>query len=432
MELLKQKAEQALQALKNEGADMASCDVGYSVTHEFNVDGGEFSLFRTLFDKHLIMTAICEGKRGTVRQNRYDEETVATLAKSCLETASSSVPDGAWDMAPMVGNRDFSFGTPVSDNDKLFARCKELMAAIKERYPKILMEQMIVSHKEILSVYANTKGAVYGEHGGYYEVGLMFSGHDGDKSSSFFGCGFTAYDLDRPFIECATVAKDLSDVEKQIDTETVTGKFEGVALLPPSALSAFLYYLLSNFAGDGAILQGTSPWKDKLGQQVADKRITVSSSPLDPCIVNGERVTDDGFPSENYDVICDGVLSQFMLGLYVANKTGLKRAPNSTMSLVMTEGDVSLDDMIKGIERGIVVGRFSGGEPSSNGDFSGVAKNSFLIENGKITKALSETMISGNLADMMNNLVAISKERVEDGASVLPYAAFGGITISGK
>jgi PmbA protein len=71
----------------------------------------------------------------------------------------------------------------------------------------------------------------------------------------------------------------------------------------------------------------------------------------------------------------------------------------------------------------ILVGRFSGGEPGINGDFSGVAKNSFLIEGGKIVGAASETMISGNLADMLFNLVDISSETVFDGVSILPYAA---------
>ncbi len=41
-------------------------------------------------------------------------------------------------------------------------------------------------------------------------------------------------------------------------------------------------------------------------------------------------------------------------------------------------------------------------------------------------------MISGNLADMLKNVVAISRETVADGYSVLPYGAFGGITVSGK
>ena len=76
--------------------------------------------------------------------------------------------------------------------------------------------------------------------------------------------------------------------------------------------------------------------------------------------------------------------------------------------------------------------RFSGGEPSPGGDFSGVAKNSFLIENGRITGALSETMISGNIADMLKHGRAVSRATMDDGVVSVPYMAFDGVTISGK
>lgn len=432
MEQLKLIANNAVNTLKIGGADKAQCDVGYSVTREFNVDGGQFSLFRTLFDKHVILTAIKDGKKGTVRQNRYDDETVKALASECLTVAESSVPDPAWDIAPLEENKDFVYGAVRSDTEKLFDRCKELMSDIKARYPKILMEQMIVKHKEVGTVYANSNGVLHSEHCGYYSVSLMYSAHEGEKASSFFGSDFTTADLDTPFIDCATIAKDLSDVEKQIETSPIEGKFEGVVLLPPSSLGEFVYYTLSNFTSDGAMMQGTSPWAGSLGQQVADPRLTISSEPFNENVVIGERVTSEGFLAADYDIIKDGVLNSFMLSQYVANKMGMKRAPNSDMSLVIKPGDKKLDDIIASIEKGVIVGRFSGGQPSPSGDFSGVAKNSFLIENGKITKALSETMISGNLADMMKNVYAISDDRVCDGSSVLPYAAFSGITVSGK
>ena len=41
-------------------------------------------------------------------------------------------------------------------------------------------------------------------------------------------------------------------------------------------------------------------------------------------------------------------------------------------------------------------------------------------------------MISGNLAGMFEKLRGLSKERVEDGESLIPYIAVDGITISGK
>ena len=100
--------------------------------------------------------------------------------------------------------------------------------------------------------------------------------------------------------------------------------------------------------------------------------------------------------------------------------------------MVVDAGDKTLDEVISTVNKGIIMGGFSGGEPGVNGDFSGVAKNSFLIENGKIKCALSETMVNGNLAEMFNNIRAISKEQICDGGSVLPYIAVDGIVISGK
>ena len=165
---------------------------------------------------------------------------------------------------------------------------------------------------------------------------------------------------------------------------------------------------------------------------VADERFTLSLAPLDERIVCGSRTTGEGFRAENFDIIKDGKLNAFFLGLYASNKLKLPRGGNDSFNVIVAPGDTSIDQIIASIDRGILVGRFSGGAPSSNGDFSGVAKNSFLIENGKIGPALSETMISGNMADMLNRLRAISSEQVVDGMSVLPYMAFDGITISGK
>jgi PmbA protein len=432
IETLKKTAQDAVAALQREGADKAQASVAYTITHEFNVDGGEFSLFRTLFDKQLSMTAIQGGKKGTVVQNRYDEETIAESAKACLEAAASAQPDENWDFAPVSHNEDFVLGEPKPDTDKLFYRCQELMAAVKERFPKILMEQMIVDHKEVYRAQANSYGVLFSAHQGCYEVQLMFSGHDGDKASSFFGSGVITDNLDKPFLELGSLADDLANVEKQIETTVVDGKFEGTMVLMPGCVPSLFYTLLSDFAGESGLLSGTSPWKEKLGDMVADERITISLAPLDERVVCGSRITGEGFRVENFDVIKDGKLSAFYLGLYAANKLKLPRGKNDSFNVIVAPGEKPIEDIIASIDRGILVGRFSGGQPSSNGDFSGVAKNSFLIENGKIGPALSETMIAGNMADMLLRLRDISREQVADGMMVLPYMAFDGITISGK
>ena len=429
---LKMIADKALAALKNNGADKAQCSVRFTETHEFNVDGGKFSLFRTLFDNSLTLTAVKDDKKGSVGINRLDDESSAAAAVNCLAIAESGAADPAWAFAEESENGTFTEGSPEADLDLLFDRTAELMRQIGEQFPLILMEQMIVTHKKRHTVFKNSLGVEYETVSGDYGIDLMFSAHEGEKSSSIFGTGVITDRLDVPFMELGTIREDLANVSKQLETKPLEGKFTGVAVLPPSSLGTFIGSALGNFATDGTLLDGTSPWKDSLGKVVADPAITISAAPLDERIVCGERFTGEGFRSENYDIIKDGVLESFMLSGYVANKTGLPRAKNSSYAIVMKPGETPYADIIAGIERGILVGRFSGGEPGTSGDFSGVAKNSFLIENGKITCALSETMISGNLGDLLKNVVAISSEVVCDGATVLPYVAFGGVTVSGK
>jgi PmbA protein len=88
--------------------------------------------------------------------------------------------------------------------------------------------------------------------------------------------------------------------------------------------------------------------------------------------------------------------------------------------------------MIKSVDRGILLNRFSGASPGISGDVSGVAKNSFLIESGAVTDAISETMISFNIVDILLNIPAISVERCKNGVTILPWCCFDGATISGK
>ncbi|MCI9277070.1 TldD/PmbA family protein [bacterium D16-50] len=432
MEDIKRIAEKTKKTLQGAGAQKAQFTVTEKEKHEFNVDGGEFSLFRTLFDRSLSITAYKDNKKGSAFINQFDDSSINSAVMDCIKSAESGIPDEAYDIAPRQEAETFRDGAYEPDMDLFFQRTRELMKDITERHPKIIMEQMIVSHDKVHSVYQNTNGTEFESFTGAYSVSLMFSAHEGETTTSFFGSGVYTDSLDRPFIELGSLEKDLSDTEAQLTTIPMEGKFEGVIVLTPGSLGGFLGSAVSNFVSDGVILEKTSIWLDKLEKQVADSRITISLCPGDSRIVCGEKYTYDGFRSQDYDLIKDGVLKSFMLSLYVSNKSGFAPAKNSSFSVIIEGGDTSYEDMIKNIKKGLIVGRFSGGQPGVNGDFSGVAKNSFLIEDGKVKGAVSETMINGNLAELLNNLVAISRETTADGTTVLPYMAFDKVVISGK
>ncbi|MBO4914608.1 MAG: TldD/PmbA family protein, partial [Oscillospiraceae bacterium] len=339
----------------------------------------------------------------------------------------------AWEFDSKPRDESFTDGAVECDVSALFARTKELADDVAACHPKILIEQLITEHGAARAVYKNSSGVTVRTTEGCYAFSLMYSAHEGEKATSFFYGDVMLKDLDRRVIDCAFIERELSAVENQLDPTVLEGKFTGTVVLAPGALSELvLSPLYDSFVSDACLIDGTSIWKDKLGEQVADTCFTLSFAPRAEDVVCGSRYTGEGYRAEDCDLIRGGKLVSFALSQYGANKTGGVRAGNLSWNPRIPAGDKSLDEIVAGIERGVLVMRFSGGEPASSGEFSGVAKNSFLIENGKLAGALNETMISGCIPDMLMNIRAISSDVLRDGMSALPYVAFDGVTVSGK
>ncbi|MBR5261321.1 MAG: hypothetical protein IKV47_04035, partial [Oscillospiraceae bacterium] len=328
MKDLKIVAASGLEALKKMGAQSASVSATYSEIREFNVDGGEFSLFRTLFDNSLVLTAIKDAKKGTAQVNHFDDEAIGEAAASCIAAADAGEPDEAWEFAPGEGEHSFCEGVYEPDLDLLFERCREFMADLSQQHPSIMMEQMIVKHKKYESVFATSNGSVFTEKGGYYNISLMYSAHEGDKSSSFFGSEVSTTDLSVPFMQIGSIKRDLTDVEKQIYPKPVEGKFEGTVVFTPGCFMEAVYYALASFTDGSSILDGTSLWKDKLGEKVANDCLTVTLAPHREGAVGGDNWTGEGYLTDDCDIIKDGVLCSFLMNKYFANKTGQERTKN--------------------------------------------------------------------------------------------------------
>lgn len=431
MERLKQAARYTLDALKKAGADDAQVSVSEGKTEEFNVDAGEFSLIRSVYSSGASMKIIRNRRKGTVAVNQLDRDTIDAAVAECIAAADSGVEDDALSIASLEENADFKDGALVCDKAAFFDSVIKLTEDIKREYPQIMIEQLIATHSYGKHVLANTNGVLFTEEDGSYNVSVMYSAHDGENATSFNYFDFEFLDPHADILAMDGARTMLDRAVAELQTKPFTGKFVGTAVFSPACLGDLLGIVTGSFTGDLALIEGTSIWKNKLGQQVADDRFTLSVIPHDPRIVCGERITSDGYRSEDYDIIKDGVLNSFCLSEYAANKTGLTRSKSTSGCIGVKPGEESLDKLIAGIEKGILVCRFSGGEPANNGDFSGVAKNSFLIENGKIAYPVSETMISGNMAEMLFHVRGFSAETVCDGSSVLPYAAFDGVTVSG-
>ena len=403
-----------------------------SEKQELNVENGSFKLMRTVFNNNGSLQMYMDSRKGSASGNDITEEGLAKLIGDAKAAWESSPEDPCHDIAPDQGKDVFTQGVQEPDLDRFVERILEFLDTVKTDYPKVRIMAAIGSFDRWHWLSRNTNGTEFEGFGGQYGFSIEICASDGEKTTGLDYCGISAKSLDRPLIETGEIRKKLEDIQNSIYPDTLEGKFEGTVILTPGCGAEFLYMLLQNYAGSHVVMDGTSLWLNKVGEQVADEKLTVSLKPYDERIINGERGTGDGFRSEDVTVIDRGVLKTHLLNLYAANKTGRPVVKNTGMDLVVEPGDTPYEEMIASVDRGLILGGFSGGQPGTNGEFSGVAKNSFLIENGRIKNAVTETMVNGNLGEIVKHIRAISKELCIDGGMVMPYIAVDGIVISGK
>ena len=429
---IKAAAELLEGMLQKRQIEKYSYTLSESEKQELNLENGSFKLLRTVFNNSTFLQTFLGAKMGSASGNDMTEAGLANLMDAAWAATESASEDPCHDLAPDQGRDVFHQGVYEPDLDRFIDRIREFLAVVAAEYPKVRIMNAIGSYDRWHWFSRNYNGTEFECFAGQYQFSVELCASDGEKTTGLDYTGFSTKTLDQPFIEMGDVRRHLEDIQNSIDPQPLQGKFEGPVILTPGCAADFVYMLLSNYLCDSVIINGTSLWLNRVGEQVADERLTVTLDPFDERIVIGERKTARGFRSEKVSLIDKGVLKTHWLSLYGANKTGRPLVKNTGSDLVIAPGEQTLEEMIASIDRGLLLGSFSGGQPGTNGEFSGVAKNSFLIENGKISRAVTETMVNGNLGEIMKNIRGISRELLCNGGSVVPYIAVDGIVISGK
>ncbi len=418
-------------ALLKAGAEKVQCHLRKSEKNELNVASGEINLFRTTFNTNLYLTGILKNKKGTLVINNLDKDSIDEAAKQVIELAQSSKPDEANDISENQPVKEFTSGTQKPDIDKMYFRLKEFMEYSKKAYPNTIIRGINFDFTINNSFFVNSNDVNFSSKNGIYTVVVIFSTKKGKKISSFNYVVYLSKDLEKPIKDCGSIDRLLKQSSEQLETFSIPEKFVGNVIITPECMDDIIGSI-TGYLYDYPLITGVSVYKDKLDKVIADRRLTLYSKPLSDKLATNYFFTGDGYEAQNSTIIDKGVLKTFLLGLYGSKKTGLPKAVNQGRCYIIEPGDISFKEIIKSTVKGVLLCRFSGGRPSDNGDFSGVAKNSYYIENGKIKCPISETMINGNIVEMLKNIVQISSERVNCGYHIYPWIKFDGLTVSGK
>jgi predicted Zn-dependent protease len=147
---------------------------------------------------------------------------------------------------------------------------------------------------------------------------------------------------------------------------------------------------------------------NKIGEKIVDSRVTIFSDPQDPQLL-GQPYDGQGLPLSRQVWVENGMLKQLFYSRFWAQKQG-KQPTGGPNSIKMVGGTTSIDDMIKSTPRGILVTRLwylRSVDPRTI-LFTGLTRDgTFLIENGKISKAIKNFRFNESPLFLLSNLEAI-------------------------
>ena len=296
---------------------------------------------------------------------------------------------------------------------------KELIAKVKRHTPNVLCDVQVTRGTSSISLM-NSQGGEGGYDRSFFSLsleGILVRDTDmlfvGDSESSCRPDNIGIDDLADNVIWQLEMAKKKA---------TVPTKLLPIIFTPHGVASALLSPLVLAFNGK-AVFEGASPLKGKLGEQVFDKKLSLWDDATVAYGVGSYPFDDEGMPGQRLPLVMNGVVTQFLYDLQTAALAGTHSTGNgrragggfptpAISSLVLEKGDVSFQTMVQDMKEGLVVEEVIGAEQGNllGGDFGGNILLGYKVENGEIVGRVKDTMIAGNVYQVLKELSGIGQE----------------------
>lgn len=206
----------------------------------------------------------------------------------------------------------------------------------------------------------------------------------------------------------------------------------------------------------GAVFEaasGDSIWRrasfleGRLGETIAAPSVTIvdDSTMILPSGAGGFGTSpfdDEGLTSQRTVVVEKGVLRSYLLNTYAARKLGMRSTHSAARGLAgapgigagnlyLEPGPETPEQIIAAIPAGLyVTGLLGFGVNTVTGDYSRGATG-IWIENGRLTHAVAEVTVAGNLAAMLAGITAIGDDLEFRTAVASPTVRIDGMTVAG-
>jgi TldD protein len=178
--------------------------------------------------------------------------------------------------------------------------------------------------------------------------------------------------------------------------------------------------------------KGVSAFSGRIGQQVASPLCTV----IDDGTIGSRRgslnVDDEGMPTQKNVLIENGVLRGYLqdkLSSRLTNNTSTgsgrresyQHIPMPRMTnTYMLAGESDPEEIIKSVQKGLYCATFGGGQVDiTSGNFVFSATESYLIENGKLTRPVRGASLIGNGPEALKYVSMVGRDlQLDEGVGV--------------
>jgi len=194
-------------------------------------------------------------------------------------------------------------------------------------------------------------------------------------------------------------------------------------IFTPKAADNLLGPILLALSGKH-VHKGSSVLAGRMGERIVDERITILDDATVPYAPGSGPTDAEGIPTRPVLLVDKGVLTSYLLDLQVAGLLGLQTTGNgyrsyasqpapASSNTIVEPGPDAYDDMVAGLERGLIVDQTLGSGQSNTlaGEFSVNVSLGFLVERGEVVGRIKDCMVAGNVYELLAKPEGISRER---------------------
>ena len=370
-------------------------------------------------DTGLRIRVVTDGRVGVASSNDFSKEGARRVAASALELAEVAAPDPHFPgLAPRAEAAEKPEAFDESTAGTSPERRAEGVAGLVGQLGDGFHAAGAFETRAVEVALANTEGQFCYAPYTQATVSTVISGGEGG-SGAFDATAGRVGDVDPEEVGRRAFQK-ARDSQRARDIEP--GRYDVV--LEPVAVDTLVSFLAYMGFSGRAIFEGRSPFSGKEGQRVAAPAIDIYDDALSPLTL-GLPFDFEGTPKRRIDLIDKGVFQQGVHDRRSAKMAGAESTghalppPNPEgafpLNLFLGTGDASIEEMIAGTARGLLVTKFhySNVVHPIETSITGMTRDgTWLIEDGQVAYPVKNLRFTQSILEALSNVEMVGRDSV--------------------